>query len=240
MTFGERFHRWNLWYDELPQEWRFQFVLWPLIALGAINILLTVSSRFPFGLLLLLGIIVLAAVRVPYMLNRLAAANGAQDVAEEPPRFQISGFDWLIELNQRYEAMPELRRFWVLPIVLLIAGAINMLLTIGNRFPFGLLFLLALLAMVAGRAPYVAGWLKQTPSDGGMIAAGSESPGRDQSLVPGHTSPSLSEPLSRQPDATGPATTSFVEPPRDDAPEGARPPPHDPFPVRHEENRDST
>jgi hypothetical protein len=236
MTFGERFHRWNLWYDELPHEWRFQFVLWPLIALGTINILLTVSSRFPFGLLLLLGIIFLAAVRVPYMLDKLATANGAGIASKDSSRFQISGFDWLIDLNQRYEAMPELRRFWVLPIVLLIAGAINMLLTIGNRFPFGLLFLLALLAMVAGRAPYVAGWLKKTPSGDGMTGAGSESPGLDQSVMPGLTSPGHSEPLPGS-DATGPTTASFVEPPRDGLAED-RPSPHDPFHPRHDENSD--
>jgi hypothetical protein len=234
MTFGERFHRWNLWYDELPQEWRFQFVLWPLIVLGAINILLTISSRFPFGLLLLLGIIFVVAVRVPYMLDRSASANGARIVSKDSSSFQISGFDWLIEMNQRYEAMPELRRLWVLPIVLLIAGAINMLLTIGNRFPFGLLFLLALLAMVAGRAPYVAGWLRKTPSDVGMISAGSESPGLDQSLMPGLTSPGLSEPLARHPDATGPASANFVEPPGDATAEN-RLSPHDPFHT-HDEN----
>ena len=83
MTFGERFHRWNLWYDELPQEWRFQFVLWPLIALGAINILLTVSSRFPFGLLLLLGIIFVVAVRVLINdVDQSAALQSAKKVAD--------------------------------------------------------------------------------------------------------------------------------------------------------------
>jgi hypothetical protein len=213
MTFGERFHRWNIWYDELPREWRFQFVLWPLIALGAINVLLTVSSRFPFGLLLILGIIFIAAVRVPYMLDRPVLANGARIASKHRSKFQISGFDWLIELNQRYEAMPELRRFWVFPIVLLIAGAINMLLTIGNRFPFGLLFLLALLAMVAGRAPYVAGWLKKTESDCAMKPAGLESPGPDQSLMPELTSSGPSEVSPTQPGPTGPATPGFVEPP---------------------------
>lgn len=237
MTFGERFHRWNLWYDKLPQEWRFQFVLWPLVALGAINILLTISSRFPFGLLLLLGIIFLTAIRVPYILDKPALADGARIVSKDLSRFQISGFDWLIDLNHRYEAMPELRRFWVLPIVLLIAGAINMLLTIGNRFPFGLLFLLALLAMVAGRAPYVAGWLKKTPSGTAMAVAGFEGLDLEQSPMPGLTSPGPSEPLPRRPDATGPGSANFVEPPGDASAEN-RPSPHDPFHTQHDENSD--
>ena len=39
------------------------------------------------------------------------------------------------------------------------AGALNMILTLSNGFPFGLLFLLALLALIAIRGPHVAGWL---------------------------------------------------------------------------------
>jgi hypothetical protein len=104
----------------------------------------------------LLGIIAFAAIRVPYNLGWLAPAT---DAAPDP-HFEIVGADWLLDLNHRYEAMPDTRRFWVYPAVLLIAGGINMLLTIGSGFPFGLLFLLALLALVCIRAPYTAGWLK--------------------------------------------------------------------------------
>src|ERR1700710_1673966 len=154
MTAAGRLTRWNLWYDELPEAWRFQFILWPLLALGAINLLLTIAMRFPFALLIVLGILFYAAVRVPFVLGWIGP--DAEDVATRP-RFQIHGAPWVLDLNERYDAMPELRRIWVYPAILLVAGAINMILTIFHRFPFGLLFLLVLLALVAIRAPYAAG-----------------------------------------------------------------------------------
>jgi hypothetical protein len=156
MSVAERVTTWNRWYDSVPAEWRFQFVLWSLLALGTVNMMLTVATGFPFALLVLLGVIVITAVRVPYILG----------LAAEPTRvgsdskFQIDGPVWLIDLNHRYEALPESRRLWVYPAVLLIAGAINMMLTIRHGFPFGLLFLFALLALVVFRAPYTAGWLR--------------------------------------------------------------------------------
>ncbi len=155
MSFSERTLRWNRFYDGLPEDWRFQFLLWPLLALGTINMLLTVATGFPFALLLLLGVIFVAAVRLPYALGLSSAS--AVDRTARPVR--IEGYVWLTELNRNYESLSESRRLWVYPAVLLIAGAINMLLTIYYGFPFGLLFLLALLALVAFRAPYTAGWL---------------------------------------------------------------------------------
>ena len=165
MINSERLIRWNQWYDQAPADTRFQYVLWPLLLLGAINIWLTVSTGFPFALLVVLGILCLTVIRLPYSLGWISAHHSA-DANAEPRTVRITGFDWVIDLNHRYEAMPEGRRFWVIPAVLLIAGAINMLLTIGHHFPFGLLFLLALLALVAIRAPYVAGWLEPSGNVG--------------------------------------------------------------------------
>ena len=156
MSFAERATAWNRRYNNAPAEWRFQFVLWSLMAVGTLNMLLTVSTGFPFGLLVLLGIAFIAAVRVPYVMGMTAEPAHL----EPGTKFQIDGADWLIDLNHRYEALPETRRFWVFPAVLLIAGAINMMLTIRHAFPFGLLFLLALLALVLFRAPYAAGYLR--------------------------------------------------------------------------------
>jgi hypothetical protein len=62
----------------------------------------------------------------------------------------------------------------VLLVILLGAGIVNMLLTIGNGFPFGLLFLLAILALVALRGPYVAGWL--VPPAAPMLGTGPQAP----------------------------------------------------------------
>ena len=67
-------------------------------------------------------------------------------------------YPWVLNLNRWYDALPESRRLWVFPAVLLIGGATNMKLTIAFGFPFGLLFLLTLLLLVAVRAPYTAGW----------------------------------------------------------------------------------
>ena len=174
MTFSERKLRWNRFYDGLPEEWRFQFLLWPLLAVGTVNMLLTVATGFPFALLVLLGVIFVTAVRLPYALG-LSAPSG-EDRPARPVR--IEGYGWLTELNQSYDALPEARRIWVYPAVLLIAGAINMLLTINYGFPFGLLFLFALLALIAFRAPYTAGWLagaETTEMDAGDTPALAES-----------------------------------------------------------------
>ena len=157
MAYATRVVRWNQWYDQLPDEWRFQLILWPLILVGAVNLMLTIWAGFPFALLVVLGILIITAVRVPYVLGWIERAP----IGEGASKFQIHGAPWLVNINRRYDALPEARRFWVFPAVLVIAGAINMMLTIDSGFPFGLLFLLALLALVAIRAPFAAGWIKE-------------------------------------------------------------------------------
>ncbi|WP_428535811.1 hypothetical protein [Rhodopila sp.] len=156
MSFAERVVQWNRGYDNLPEQWRFQFVVWGLLAVGAINMLLTLMAHFPFALLVVLALIAITAIRLPYVLNWVTPAGATATDA----KFQIGGANWLLDLNRRYDAMSEVRRFWVYPAVLLIGGAINMILTIAYGFPFGLLFLLVLLCLVAFRAPYAAGWLR--------------------------------------------------------------------------------
>ena len=161
MTYAERSHRWNQWYDGLPERWRFQVLLWPLLLIGTLNMMLTIASGFPFGLLLILAIMFLAFVRIPYKTRLLAEPSEAS-----PERtVRLGRIDWMWELNTRYDAMPEWRRFWVVPTILLVAGALNMALTLGGGFPFGLLFLLALLVVVGLRAPYVWGWLTPVPDE---------------------------------------------------------------------------
>lgn len=84
MTALERIAAWNHWYDGLPEEWRFQMILWPVLTIGAINMLLTVASGFPFGLLPLLAVGGIVYVRVThrYMEAATAQAGGAP---VEPP-----------------------------------------------------------------------------------------------------------------------------------------------------------
>jgi hypothetical protein len=138
--------------------------LWPFIVLGAINLMLTVSVRLPFGLLLILAFVAVGVVRVPYLRGRYVASaapapqpDGALSRLPAPP--------WVIAANRRYEALPESRQTFLLACILVVAGAVNMLLTIGYGFPFGLLFLLALLILVAVRAPYANGWFGQAAPD---------------------------------------------------------------------------
>lgn len=171
MTVAERLSGWNRWYDGMPQEWRFQLILWPLIAIGACNMLLSLSMRFPFGLLVLLGVLFVAAVRVPYVLGWITPARALPSGGHSAPRLEIggAGADWIAGLNGRYEALPEKSRFWIFPAILVVAGAINMQLTIHHGYPFGLLFLIALLAIIVVRAPYVHG-LIQVPSVAGAPA----------------------------------------------------------------------
>ena len=168
MTFAERLSDWNRWYDGLPQEWRFQLILWPLIALGVVNMLLSLSSvGFPFGLLVLLGVLFVAAVRVPFILGWITPGHALPSGEAGAPRMAIggAGADWIAGLNERYEAVPESRRFWIFPAILLISGAINMQLTISYGWSFGLLFLLVLLAIIVVRAPYVHGLLRPASAD---------------------------------------------------------------------------
>jgi hypothetical protein len=164
MTVAERLNGWNKWYDTLPREWRFQFVLWAILALGAINLALTISIQFPFALLALIGIIFVTAVRVPYVLGWISAAEGLPAHEAGNARFQIEGVDRLVDINRWLDALQPSERIWVYTAILLVAGAINMLLTIHHEFPFGLLFLLTLLALVAMRAPHAAGWLQSPRS----------------------------------------------------------------------------
>jgi hypothetical protein len=117
---------------------------------------LTVGSHFPFGVLVLIAMLVLAAIRVPYLRARRATPV---PVAVVTPKITVSEVPWVYDLNLWYDGVPELRRPYVILAVLMVAGGLNMLLTIHSGFPFGLLFLLAVLGMVAIRMPYVAGWL---------------------------------------------------------------------------------
>ncbi|MEN0073945.1 MAG: hypothetical protein AAGC69_06160 [Paracraurococcus sp.] len=159
MTQADRLYRWNRWYDRIPDAWRFQVVVWALILVGALNMLLTISVGFPFGLLLILAIAAMAAIRVPQAFGWLQA--GEAEAAGAGARMEIAAPDWVLRVNRWYDDLPERFRPFVLLAALAVPGAINMMLTIAGGFPFGLLFLLAVLLLLAIRAPYAAGWIRQ-------------------------------------------------------------------------------
>src|SRR4051812_8610381 len=151
----------NHWYDRLPEDWQARVVVWPLLFLGVLNMVMTVALRFPFGLLVILGIAATVAIRLPYVLGLLGPRAVAPEDRNNAPPLVISGSSWIGRVNQKYQAVPERLRFWIIPVILLLAGMINMLLSFHHLFPFGLLFLLAVLGLCAIRGPYVAGWVEE-------------------------------------------------------------------------------
>ena len=162
MTNADRLQRWNSWYERTPEQWRFQLVVWALVVVGAVNMLLTIAVGFPFALLVGLAIAAIAAVRVPYALGWVRTDGG--DSAAGGARLEIEAPSWVIRANRWYDGLDDTQRPLVLLAALAIPGALNMLLTFAGVVPFGLLFLLALLALTAIRAPYTAGWLKEPPA----------------------------------------------------------------------------
>lgn len=149
----------NRWYDDMPEHRRMLVVPIVLIVVGGINMALTISGHFPFGLLFLVALLALVAIRAPFVWN-LGSHAGSHAAGIPPAKIEIEGFDWLYDMNLQYDALPDSYRFAVIPGVLIVVGGLNMALTIAHRFPFGILFLLALLLVVAFRAPFVMGWLK--------------------------------------------------------------------------------
>ncbi|MBL6077412.1 hypothetical protein JMJ56_05285 [Belnapia sp. T18] len=170
MTYAERVQHWNRLYDQAPEDLRFNVVAGAVVLIGAVNMWLTVEIGFPFALLVILAIAALVAVRLPH------AMGWVRPHPEQPGRAQmrIEGADSLYRWNLWYDGLTEPQRSAVLLVILLGAGIVNMLLTIGNGFPFGLLFLLAILALVAVRGPYAAGWL--VPPAEPMLGAGPQAP----------------------------------------------------------------
>src|SRR5919202_755591 len=119
MTYADRLQRWNRWYAERPDQWRFHLIVWGLVAVGAINMLLTIAVGFPFALLLLLAILVIAAVRVPY---RLGWVQGLDASAGGSPRMEIQPPDWVMNLNRWYDGLSDLGSAFVLLAALAIPG----------------------------------------------------------------------------------------------------------------------
>ncbi len=177
MTNAERLQRWNQMYERTPEPWRFQLVAWALVIIGALNMLLTIAVGFPFALLLGLAIAAMAVVRVPYAMGWLKADGDAS--AGGGARLEIQAPDWVVRANRWYDGLDETQRPLVLLAALAIPGAINMLLTFAGVFPFGLLFLLAVLAVIAIRAPYAAGWLNEKPVPAAAVGAPALAVGRE-------------------------------------------------------------
>jgi hypothetical protein len=189
MTEMDRLYRWNRWYDEQPESWRSSLIIWGLVVIAAFNTALTIWTGFPLLLLVVLALIGLALVRVPYKAGWLRVESGEGDA---PARMQIEAPRWVHDANAWYDSLPEGRRPLVVLTILVVAGAINMLLTFSSGFAFGLLFLLVFLALIAIRVPYTSGWLKPMPAS--MMLAQPASPAMPvaapaQAAITGQTAP---------------------------------------------------
>jgi hypothetical protein len=187
MTYAERLYSWNRRYDELPQEYRFQFVFWFVIAVAALNMALTIADGFPFGLLVLLAVAWIASIRVPFVLGWVKPSHGHDEAAGHAAataHMEIHPPRWVYRLNHWYDAVPEFERPFYLLGALVVAGAVNMALTIAYAFPFGLLFLLAFLAVLAIRAPFVAGWFVPDAAPAKALALPRQEPHGEVASVP--------------------------------------------------------
>jgi hypothetical protein len=117
--------------------------------------------------------------------------------------------------------MPEWRRFWVFPAILIVVGGINMALTLASGFPFALLFLLALLVIIAVRAPYAWGWL--TPPPGAAAPHANLRVAHDTTPAIPAMAPIAATPIAAPETATIDHEAPAVIPPADTAGEPPRP-----------------
>lgn len=197
--------RWNRLYDEAPEHLRFQLIVWGLVAIGALNMMLTIWIGFPFGLLLVAAIAALAWIRVSPQLN-LPETPAPQLMqwqpgtgADDDERTLLSGWaNSFPTFNGWMDHQGELTRLGVHLGILVLAGIINMLLSIHSAFPFGILVLIALVGLAVVRGPWVrartraqyrdfraaknrpAGLLLHSaPESSGDIHAGMPGPGPD-------------------------------------------------------------
>jgi hypothetical protein len=155
-----RIARWNRLYDEAPADLRFQVLIWALVAIGALNMMLTIWMGFPFGLLLVIAIAAIAWIRVAPRLD-LAGPMRAPELIRQPDpgedeRTILGGWaNSFPAFNTWMDGLTEMQRLGVHLGILGAAGVLNMLFSIHGDFPFGLLFLLALVALAVIRGPWV-------------------------------------------------------------------------------------
>jgi hypothetical protein len=92
------------------------------------------------------------------------SAIGGRETTQE---LDMTLADRLIDLNRWYEGLPEGRRIFVYPAVLVAAGFVNTRLT---GAPIGFVSLSALAALIVIRRSYVSGWLASHAPIGGAVS----------------------------------------------------------------------
>ena len=69
-------YRWNAWFDAQTPSFRFDLAIWAVVALGLLNLLLTMAFGMAFGLLVLVGLVAANLARLPYALGELPQPAG--------------------------------------------------------------------------------------------------------------------------------------------------------------------
>ena len=212
-------NRWNRWYDGFPELWKFPLVIGVLVMIGGINMALTIAAGFPFGLLVLIALLALAALRLPYIWGSTPAPGVYLQQARDQAAAGAHS-DWAHHWNLWYDDLPELWRFQFVLGALVLLGAINMALTIAFAFPFGLLVLVGVAALIVVRVPYTFGWggpatttyqpLSFERSSGSVIAA-QAAPAHEPAQYPDDPAPPPLAETWAAPDVPPPSG-----PPRDD------------------------
>ena len=94
----DQLYRWNAWFDAQTPRYRFDLAIWLVVALGLLNLLLTMAFGMAFGLLLLLGLVLANLARLPYALGELPTPAAARDPA---------GTVWLHAWHRRITQAPD-------------------------------------------------------------------------------------------------------------------------------------
>jgi hypothetical protein len=71
MSFADALYRWNRRWDDAPEGALARLGVCTLLGVGAINMMMTIETGFPFGLLVIGAIALMLAIRMPFALGWL-------------------------------------------------------------------------------------------------------------------------------------------------------------------------
>lgn len=146
----DELYRWNAWFDAQTPKYRFDLAVWAVVALGLLNLLLTIAFGMAFGLLLLLGLILANLARLPYAMGELPTPAAAGDPAGTA-RLQA----WHGRITAAPDAVVSLPILGVALAAILGMGSLAALSTKAGP-AFGILFILTTvnaLAVIRGHVP---------------------------------------------------------------------------------------
>ena len=146
----DELYRWNAWFDAQTPNYRFDLAIWAVVALGLLNLLLTLAFGMAFGLLLLLGLILANVARLPYALGDLPPPAAAGD-----PTGAASLQTWHRRIVEAPNAVVSLPIFGIALAAIFGMGSLAALSAKAGP-AFGILFILTAvnaLAVIRGHSP---------------------------------------------------------------------------------------